>query len=48
MSDTPSCEFVYEAVVDISDSHNLGQSPMGQRFIVNILGGEFNGPRLKG
>lgn len=48
MSDTPSCEFVYEAIVDIADTNNLGQSPMGQRFIVNILGGEFDGPRLKG
>ena len=48
MSDTPSCEFVYEAIVDIADTNSLGQSPMGQRFIVNILGGEFDGPRLKG
>jgi hypothetical protein len=48
MSDTPSCEFVYEAIVDIADTNSLGQSPMGQRFIVNILGGEFAGPRLKG
>ena len=48
MCDTPSCEFVYEAIVDIADTNSLGQSPMGQRFIVNILGGEFDGPRLKG
>ncbi len=48
MSDTLSCEFIYEAIVDIADKNSLGQSPMGQRFIVNILGGKFDGPRLKG
>lgn len=48
MSDTPICDFVYEAIVDIADTKSMGQSPLGQRFIVNILGGEFDGPRLKG
>jgi hypothetical protein len=48
MSNPPICEFVYEAIVDIADVQNLGQSLQGQRFIVNILGGVFNGPRLKG
>lgn len=48
MSDTPHCDFVYEAIVDIEDVQSLGQSPMGQRFIVNILGGEFKGPMLQG
>ena len=48
MSNPPICEFLYEAIVDIADVQNLGQSLQGQRFIVNILGGEFNGPCLKG
>jgi Protein of unknown function (DUF3237) len=48
MSNPPLCEFVYEAIVDIADVQNLGQSLQGQRFIVNILGGEFSGPRMKG
>ena len=48
MSNPPICEFLYEAIVDIADVQNLGQSLQGQRFIVNILGGLFNGPRLKG
>ena len=48
MSNPPICEFVYEAIIDIADVQNLGQSLQGQRFIVNILGGEFNGPCLKG
>lgn len=47
-SNPPICEFVYEAIIDIADVQNLGQSLQGQRFIVNILGGEFNGPCLKG
>ena len=48
MSNPPICEFLYEAIIDIADVQNLGQSLQGQRFIVNILGGEFNGPCLKG
>ena len=48
MSNPPLCEFVYEAIVDIADVQNLGQSLQGQRFIVNILGGEFSGPLMKG
>jgi hypothetical protein len=48
MNNPPICEFLYEAIVDIADIQNLGQSLQGQRFIVNILGGVFNGPRLKG
>lgn len=48
MINLPSCEFVYEAIVDIEDVQSLGQSALGQRFIVNILGGEFNGPLLRG
>jgi hypothetical protein len=48
MTAIPLCEFVYEAIVDIGETQNLGQSPLGQRFIVNILGGEFKGPLLQG
>ena len=48
MSDVPRCDFVYEAIVDIAEVQSLGESPVGQRFIVNILGGEFKGPMLQG
>ena len=48
MSDAPRCDFVYEAIVDIEEVQSLGSSPVGQRFIVNILGGEFKGPLLQG
>ncbi len=48
MRNPPLCEFAYEAIVDVADVQNLGQSLQGQRFIVNILGGEFSGPLMKG
>jgi hypothetical protein len=48
MTDAPRCDFVYEAIVDIAEVQSLGESPVGQRFIVNILGGEFKGPMLQG
>lgn len=48
MTDAPRCDFVYEAIVDIAEVQSLGESPVGGRFIVNILGGEFKGPLLQG
>lgn len=48
MSDAPRCDFVYEAIADIEEVQSLGQSPVGQRYIVNIRGGEFKGPLLQG
>jgi len=44
----PKAEFVYEAIVDIADVMNLGDSPLGERRMVPITGGEFAGPGLKG
>lgn len=44
----PRPEFAYEAVVDIAPREDLGASALGERFIVNILGGSFEGPRLRG
>ena len=46
--DLPRVELVYEAVVDIGPRHDLGRSPLGERFVIGILGGSFAGPRLKG
>jgi hypothetical protein len=48
MNLTPQCELIYEAIADIADVQSLGQSDLGQRYIVNILGGEFHGPQMKG
>lgn len=44
----PRPEFAYEAVVDIAPREDLGASALGERFIVPILGGSFEGPRLRG
>ncbi len=44
----PSTEFVYKAEVDIADRRSLGTSALGERLIVDILGGHFEGPRLRG
>ncbi|CAM3835449.1 UPF0311 protein [Pseudomonas reidholzensis] len=39
---------VYQAIVDIAPSQALGKGPLGERFIVPITGGEFEGPGLHG
>ena len=44
----PRTEFVYESIVDIADLVNMGTSPLGERRIVPITGGEFAGPGIKG
>lgn len=46
--DAPRTEFVYEALVDVGPLVPLGDSPLGQRRIVSILGGTFEGPGLRG
>ncbi|WCM92279.1 DUF3237 domain-containing protein [Acidovorax sp. NCPPB 2350] len=44
----PRTEWVYDATVDIDPSQRLGDGPLGERRIVPITGGTFEGPRLKG
>ena len=44
----PTTEFVYEAVVDIDMGIDLGVGPLGQRAIVPITGGTFEGPNIRG
>lgn len=44
----PRTEFVYEAVVEIAPTAMLGQSPLGERRIVPITGGMFEGPNIRG
>jgi len=44
----PRVELAYEAVVDIGELVSLGQSPLGERRIIDIVGGEFSGPGLRG
>jgi hypothetical protein len=44
----PRTEFVYEAIFDLAPTMMLGEGPLGERRIVPILGGRFEGPRLRG
>lgn len=44
----PTTRLVFEALVDIAPSEELGRGPVGGRRIVPILGGTFAGPRLRG
>ena len=44
----PRAEFLYEAIADIGPTIPLGASPLGERRMVNILGGRFAGPGLNG
>lgn len=44
----PGCKLAYEAIVDIGERLDLGASPLGERFMVPILGGTFEGERLRG
>jgi hypothetical protein len=44
----PSLEFVYTAYVDIGKTMELGNASEGQRRVIPIVGGTFQGPRLQG
>lgn len=44
----PQASFVYEAIVDIGPTQMLGEGPLGERRLVPILGGCFEGPRIRG
>jgi hypothetical protein len=46
---TPRTEFVYEAIVELGQGFlKLGQGPLGERTLVPITGGRFEGPKIKG
>ncbi len=45
----PRTEFVYEALVELDQGViKLGRGPLGERRMVPITGGRFEGPRIKG
>jgi hypothetical protein len=44
----PRLQHVYDAFVDIGPRRELGRSARGERFIIPILGGSFEGPCLQG
>jgi Protein of unknown function (DUF3237) len=41
--DIPVCRWVYQATVKIGAREDLGTGPLGQRFLIPILGGSFEG-----
>lgn len=45
---TPQLQFAYEALVEIATRRDLGATPLGHRYMIDILGGTFEGPGLKG
>jgi len=44
----PKLEFAFEVRAEVADPTVVGQMPNGTRRIVNILGGTFEGPKIKG
>ncbi|MBT0570544.1 DUF3237 domain-containing protein [Curvibacter sp. CHRR-16] len=44
----PKLEWIYDAIVDIEPAQLLGDAPLGERRMVPISGGTFEGPGLKG
>ena len=44
----PSLQYLYTSRIEIDSPLMVGQSPKGERRIINITGGAFEGPRLAG
>jgi Protein of unknown function (DUF3237) len=44
----PQLEFAFEVRAEVADPTVVGQTPGGLRRIVDITGGTFEGPRLRG
>ena len=44
----PRLEFAFEVRAEVADPTVIGELPTGTRRIVDILGGTFEGPRLRG
>lgn len=45
---TPTLTLAWTAEVRIGEKQDLGDGPLGRRFLVPILGGTFEGPSLRG
>src|SRR6185312_3242311 len=48
MSEAPQLEFVMEAHVTVGPPQEIGRAPTGERRIIPITGGIFEGPRMRG
>ncbi len=47
-NDAPKLEYVVELKVKIENSYQVGKTAHGNRFIIPITGGTFEGPKMKG
>ena len=47
-SDMPGLEFVYEAIVTLEPTLEIGATPLGTRRRIPIIGGHFSGPNIRG
>jgi len=45
---TPQLEFMMRLAVDVGEIVSMGAAPLGERRVVAILGGTFEGPGLRG
>lgn len=46
--DAPQLEYVVELKVKCEGAYQVGQTSHGNRFIIPIVGGTFEGPKMKG
>ena len=44
----PTLEFIFEELVSVDKSVNVGDTPLGHRMYVPITGGTVTGPKFKG
>jgi hypothetical protein len=48
MAGPPRLEFLAKLVVDVGEVVSMGTGPLGERRVVGILGGSFEGPGMRG
>jgi hypothetical protein len=41
-------EHLFNAMIEVAQPRDLGQTPVGRRRIIDIVGGTFDGPRMRG
>jgi hypothetical protein len=44
----PQLEFLMRLAVDVGEITSMGEGPLGERRIIGIVGGTFEGPDLRG
>ena len=44
----PRFDFLMSLAVDVGELTSMGEGPLGERRVVGILGGTFEGPELRG